>query len=72
MFLIKSFFFYVEKLDPCKSGYFRCQSGHCIQEHKLCDDINDCPQGDDEKVTVCWDGGNGMFLKDYWIYNYKC
>ena len=47
---------------PCKSGYFRCQNGRCIQEHKKCDDMNDCLDNSDERPILCYDGnGKGCY-----------
>lgn len=37
----------------CPPGYFRCQSGTCIEDKKLCDRQYDCYDGSDELAGIC-------------------
>lgn len=38
----------------CPIGEIPCKSGNkCIAEHKLCDSVNDCEDGSDEKLNEC-------------------
>ena len=43
-------------LDKCEmfscSGYFKCPSSYCVPVWKLCDNITDCPNGEDENSCV--------------------
>ena len=49
-------------LEPpqCPSGDFECGTGsnrRCVQTIHLCDGQSDCPNSEDENLSVC-----GMFL----------
>lgn len=32
----------------CTPSEYKCHSGHCIEGHRRCDHVPDCPDGDDE------------------------
>lgn len=37
----------------CPKNTFRCSSGRCIDKNSLCDNFNDCINGDDESDLLC-------------------
>lgn len=39
---------------PCESPYrFRCDNNRCIYKHELCNHVDDCGDGSDEKEEHC-------------------
>ena len=40
-------FMYPADID-CPVGYMKCRRAYCIPLHSICDQIIDCPQGEDE------------------------
>ena len=37
----------------CTNDEFTCKSGKCIPLLTVCDDVKDCPDGDDEENCDC-------------------
>jgi hypothetical protein len=37
----------------CTIDEFTCKSGQCIPQLAVCDEVKDCPQGDDEENCDC-------------------
>lgn len=33
---------------PCTDDEFKCSNGHCISQHLVCDNVNDCGDNFDE------------------------
>ena len=33
----------------CQDGRYSCTTGECVDVHRLCDGIADCPTGSDEQ-----------------------
>ena len=41
--------FYLVESSICPSGYFRCESGQCVNETYVCDAYRDCDDDSDEQ-----------------------
>ena len=43
-----------EESAVCEKGTFQCgNTTICVEQHKHCDGVRDCPDGDDESYSVC-------------------
>lgn len=48
----------------CESPYrFRCDNNRCIYKHELCNHVDDCGDGSDEKEEQCKQSENGGKLR---------
>ncbi|TGZ75011.1 hypothetical protein CRM22_000639 [Opisthorchis felineus] len=39
--------------EPCKNNELRCSDGTCIKRQSLCDQVKNCPNGEDEDPEFC-------------------
>ena len=51
MYLNLLVFFLSSEKPECPEGSFRCNTGKCIDGFKQCDEMLDCPGGEDEKCS---------------------
>ncbi|CAG9768789.1 unnamed protein product [Ceutorhynchus assimilis] len=50
-------------LPPICHG-FQCPLGNCIMGDKICNDINDCHNGEDESATLCYEKEKQCHVED--------
>lgn len=40
----------------CLRSEFSCADGSCVQLHRKCNGVRDCPDGSDETLAECFQG----------------
>lgn len=51
---------YIDNTGGCAESEFECAAGYCIEDYKRCNQIKDCPSGNDE-LDCTYEPGNNFF-----------
>ena len=47
------YFVIIIQILACPNGSVSCAEGGCVTRHELCDGINQCQNGEDERLLCC-------------------